>query len=182
MPSRRYSDRHPKAYFEAACSYRATADELLAILETKEPTERQPPAEDPTYFLYAHAVELALKACLLSHGHPIENGHHISAYYDECRTAKLIEIKDRKFQGCIALLDAGNEIPLHRYRYPGKVTNFVPTLGMTREVVGQLLEAVEPHVNAWVKAHPTTPAPTTTRMSLGEPEYRRQPTPSKKGP
>jgi hypothetical protein len=124
LPSHREgSDEHAKAYFEAALSYRAAAYQLFATIEAK-PTERQLPIRDPTYFLYAHAVELALKACLLSHDHPIEHGHAISDYYEKCRTAKLIGIKDPRHEmhNLIALLEAGNELPLHRYRYPGKFT------------------------------------------------------------
>jgi hypothetical protein len=55
-------DRHPKAYFDAARGYQSAADRLLLSIESGEKLL----IRDPAYFLYAHALELALKACLLS--------------------------------------------------------------------------------------------------------------------
>ena len=57
-------DRHPKVYLDAARGYQSAADRLLLSIESGEKLL----IRDPTYFLYAHAVELALKACLLSCG------------------------------------------------------------------------------------------------------------------
>ena len=51
---------HPKAYLEAAKDYQVAADHLMLGV-------RRLTTFDPVYFLYAHAIELALKSCLLAH-------------------------------------------------------------------------------------------------------------------
>jgi hypothetical protein len=88
-------DRHPQAYFDAAKAYQAAADRLLQSSEDKEGL----PIRDPTYFLYAHAVELALKACLLSHDFDPAGsgsaGHGIIGFYNECLTHKIIVTDDQ---------------------------------------------------------------------------------------
>ena len=104
-------DPHPKAYFDAARGYQSAADRLLLSTESGEKLL----IRDPTYFLYAHAVELALKACLLSRGfNPPRRGpvgHRIDGLYHECRGHNLLGATDanREINNLIYLLGTGNE-------------------------------------------------------------------------
>jgi hypothetical protein len=149
-------DRHPKAYFDAARGYQSAADQLLLSIESGEKLL----IRDPTYFLYAHAVELALKACLLSSGFDPASagpaGHSIEGLYQECRGHKLLGANDvyREINSLVYFLGTGNEC--HQYRYPDKlaIPRAIPVLPWTREVVARLIAEVEPHVMAWVAANP----------------------------
>ena len=76
--------QHAVAVFEKAIAYRSAADKLLQ--EMKSPGSSLP-FRDPTYFLYHHATELALKACLLSHGLH-KAGHNIQDLFELCLTNK----------------------------------------------------------------------------------------------
>src|SRR5580693_411403 len=71
--------RHAKAVFEKAIGYRSAADKLFE--EIKSPAHSLP-LRDATYFLYYHATELVLKACLLSHDWPSQRGHNIEKLFD----------------------------------------------------------------------------------------------------
>lgn len=177
-------DRHPKAYFDAARGYQSAADRLLLSIESGEKLL----IRDPTYFLYAHAVELALKACLLSCGFdPASSGpagHGIEGLYRECLGHKLLGTNDadRGIINLIHFLGTGNEC--HQYRYPDKpaIQRGSPVLPWTREVVERLIAEVEPHVMAWVAANPATPAPTTSKIAFGKPTYTKQAKPTRQGP
>jgi HEPN domain-containing protein len=171
--------RHPKAYFAAAKGYQAAADRLMQAMDAGEGLR----VRDPTYFLYAHAVELALKACLLACGFnpPAsgKKGHTIEKLYAECSSHKLLGMDDAD-RGMIKLihhLGTGNEC--HEYRYPDrpKVPRVSPDLPWTREVVGRLMAEVEPHVGAWVAANPVGPA-TKIDLDLGNIILSRQAVPT----
>jgi hypothetical protein len=104
-------DRHPKAYFDSAKGYQAAADRLLIVIEDGEGL----PIRDPVYFLFAHALELALKACLLSRGfQPARvgrSGHSISDLYGQCRDEKLIGTNDphREMNNLVSMLGDAQE-------------------------------------------------------------------------
>ena len=177
-------DRHPKAYFDAARGYQSAADRLLLSIESGEKLL----IRDPTYFLYAHAVELALKACLLSCGFdPASSGpagHRIEELYQECRGHKLLGTNDvdREINNFVYFLGTGNEC--HQYRYPDKpaIARAIPVLTWTSEVVERLIAEVEPHVIAWVAANPATPAPTKSKIAFGKPIITKQAKPTRPGP
>jgi hypothetical protein len=59
-------DPHAMAFFEGAITYQIAADKLREIMTAQPPSGL--PLREPAYFLYHHAIELALKARLLSHG------------------------------------------------------------------------------------------------------------------
>ncbi|MGD0108794.1 MAG: HEPN domain-containing protein [Rhodopila sp.] len=168
---------HPKAYFDAAKGYQSAADRLLLSIESGEGLL----IRDPTYFLYAHAVELALKSCLLSSGINPKRTHVISRLYGECRERKLIGTTDynHDIHNLIYFLGSANEC--HEYRYPDtpEVPRAIPDLPWAREIVGRLMEEVEPNVVAWVAAHPTSPAPSTKKIAFGKPTFTKQPVPTK---
>src|SRR4029077_6412602 len=54
-------------------------------------------------------------------------------------------------------------------------TGASPDLSWAREAVDRLLTAVEPHVTAWVKAHPEETPPSDVRLAFGKPVHTPQP-------
>jgi hypothetical protein len=70
-------------YFKEALAYRTSADRLHELLPAQPRIGL--PLSDPVYFLYHHAAELALQACLLSHNLPERKGHSIGALFEQCR-------------------------------------------------------------------------------------------------
>jgi hypothetical protein len=164
-----------KAYFDSAIEYKAAA-ELLAIIMAAPGNTL--PLRDPTYHLYHHAVELVLKGYLVSKGQSVQPGHYISAYYDRCRKLglRIADDVDYDANNLIAVLQQGNRH--ESYRYVGPIECFSPDLSWTREMVGRLLDSVEPHVLAWLERNPQ-PAP--SRMTLSKPTHTKQPKPNKPG-
>jgi HEPN domain-containing protein len=134
---------------------------------------------DPTYFLYAHTVELALKALLQAHSVPIPRSHEIGDLFEDCRAKNLIALDPHfELQNLIALLGSGNEG--HRYRYAGKNRRIRPDLPWVHEATGRLMQIVEPHVSAWIKDNSP---PSQKRFTIfGKPAYTKQPIPTKSGP
>jgi len=171
---------HPVGWFQNAISFRSAADLLFEAITSPDNNKR--PLRDPVYFLYHQAVELALKACLTSRGLKVPEGgkdqHDIGKLFEWCRKEKLLGLGDKHFNthNLIALLGQGNR--WQRYRYPGPNPNnehdhVIPDLGWLHETVGQLFEAVEPHVAEWVAKNPLSPPPPTIRGALkllGPPE------------
>jgi hypothetical protein len=166
------------AVFEKATAYRSAADKLLQVMESPGSSL---PLRDPTYFLYHHATELVLKACLLSHGLH-KAGHNIGALFELCRTNKFLGLNDDHFElhNLIGLLEGGNN--WNRYRYAVVNNTLPPDLPWVHEAVGQLFEAVEPQVTAWATNNSALPTPSTIWRCLGKPSYEKQPVPSKPGP
>ena len=177
MAKDRFSGGHAGAYFARARAFQVSAARLLEIMELEKL-----PVRDPIYFLYAHAVELALKACIRSKGLPTEDTHAISEHYRECRALISIADPNCELHNLVALLEAGDGGWKHRYRYPGKSTHVIPDLAWVREAVDRILTAVEPHVTAWVKAHPEETPPSDVRLAFGKPTYTRKPVPKRNGP
>jgi hypothetical protein len=133
--------------FQMARNYHAAAEVLFSA----------PIAFEPRYFLYFHTVELALKAFLRSHNHPVPRRHELTKLYEECRKLGLVVIgpADRFGIGnIVSMLEFGNQCQGFRYYNPQPVA--VPELSWTREVVGQLMQAIEPHVEAWSKLGTTS--------------------------
>ncbi|HEX3747648.1 MAG TPA: hypothetical protein VHW09_27120 [Bryobacteraceae bacterium] len=121
---------------------------------------------NPAYFLYAHTIELALKAFLRAAGLPIvtdkkRKSHHITGLYEECHALGLrIGPQDRfDIRNVIVLLEGANQDQGLRYAR-GKSASF-PDLSWTREAVESLLGAVEPSVKKKMESDgivPATPA------------------------
>jgi HEPN domain-containing protein len=170
--------RHAMACFEKAIQFRNAAHKLLQVMKSPD---NLLPFRDPTYFLYHHATELALKACLLSHGLS-RRGHNIGALFELCRANKFLGLNDVHFElhNVIVLLGGGNR--WERYRYAGVNNNVTPDLPWVHEAVAQLFEAVKPQVIAWATNNSALPAPSTNWLSFGKPSYVKQPVPSKPGP
>ena len=173
--------KHPLGYLEKALDFQSAADTLYEAIKCPD---NKRPLRDPTYFLYLHAVELALKACLLSRDLEIPEGgqdpHDVEALFDRCRTAKLLGLNDRYYNlhNLIVMLGEGNR--WHRYRYPGPNNQRpMPDLDWVQETVVQLIAAVRPHVAEWVTKN-NSPAPPTIRAALGKPTHFKLPVPLKR--
>jgi hypothetical protein len=179
MRSKDHSEENAAGIFRMARYYQIAADRLLTIMKAGEKL----PLRDPTYFLYAHSVELALKALLLANDLPIptsrEKGHDIGEIFVRCRDEKLIgPDPNLELNQLVVLLGAGNE--RQRYRYAGKLTRIRPDLDWVSEGVGRLMQIVEPHVTAWTKGN--SPPPSDHSITFGKPTVTKQPIPTKPGP
>jgi hypothetical protein len=134
-------------YFKEALAYQTSADRL------HEQLPAQPriglPLSDPVYFLYHHAAELALKACLMSHKMPAPRGHRIEALFARCRRENLLgHDEHREMHNLMVLLDAKDSGK--GYRYAGS-KDIVAQLAWVQEGVGQLISDIEPHLRAWAR-------------------------------
>jgi hypothetical protein len=130
-------------FFFRAREFFSAAEELFASANRPQAPNKW---LNPIYFSYSHAVELALKAFLRSHNPEVDFGHVLTKIYGDCVALGLvIDANDQtQIANIVRLLDSGNEESGFRYFMgPGAL----PDLAWTREVVGRLLDAVEPHVN-----------------------------------
>jgi hypothetical protein len=128
--------------------------------------DSKPHLSDPINALYFHTVELALKAYLRAHN--IKRwGHEISALYNECRGLGLKISSDDRFGlgNIVSLLAEGNEDMA--FRYFSLKGGSSPELRWTREVVGQLMQAVAAVVEP---NGPAAPGPVVKfRIVVGKP-------------
>jgi len=108
----------------------------------------------PVYFLYFHTVELALKAFLHSLDVPPKMGHKLTELYEECRKNGLVIGPEDQFQigNIVSLLESGNKH--HSFRYMAKKPRSLPDFSWTREVVGELMQAVARHLEVDLKEKP----------------------------
>ena len=108
------------------------------------------------YFLYAHAIELGLKAFLRAANVPIAGGkrkhHQITELYEECRAVGLKIGPDDAFdlRNVIVLLEGANEE--QGLRYFKQKGSSIPELSWTHDTVEKLLQAIEHSVKK--KAEP----------------------------
>jgi hypothetical protein len=144
-------DPHPMAFVNMANEYCAAANALLELSEQRpKKVNRQSEFNDPTYFLYFHTIELALKAYLRSHDLPIlgtpRMNHELLKLYEECRSLGLgIGPDDRvDIRNIVGLLESSNEF--QGLRYFNLQQRSLPGLDWTRETVGALLEEVAARV------------------------------------
>jgi hypothetical protein len=167
-------DRHPKAYFDAAKDYQTAADHLMVGVKGLT-------TFDPVYFLYAHAVELALKSCLLAHDLNPAKTHIIDKFYLQCRGCGFVGTDDRN-QVLVGFLANANKHHEYRYPPPAGPRGALPSPVWVREVVAQLVAEVEPHINAWMMANPSLPVPKRSRLAFGKPYFTTQDPPTRQGP
>jgi len=171
-------------YFKEAIAYQISANRLYEQIDSQ--TLIKFPLRDPIYFLYHHAAELALKACLLSHDLSVRSGHSIGAFFERCRKERFLGMDDEHLEmhNLMVFLDATDKG--EGYRYAGQ-SDFRPDVPWVQEVIGKLIAAVEPHVKAWAKkkgiAGPSEPYSATKLWHFfGKPTYTKQPKPLKPGP
>jgi hypothetical protein len=90
------SDAHPRAFVNIANEYYTAANTSFGLSEQPpKKVNRQSEFSNPIYFLYFHAMELALKAYLVAQkvqiaGTHRRRGHPVKDLYEECRRLGLI--------------------------------------------------------------------------------------------
>ena len=139
---RQTADVHAVSFLGMARNYKKAADLLF---------ENEKTLSTPTYFLYAHAVELALKAFLRAQGLPIasdrkQKHHRRKDLYDECRGLGLKIDKDdfTNARNVFSLLDSADQE--QGLRYFRANCGRIPEINWTRQTVEALIKAVEPSV------------------------------------
>jgi hypothetical protein len=152
----------PMELFKEALAYQTSADMLHERLPAQPRIGL--PLSDPVYFLYHHAVELALRACLMANNlRPQETKHNLAKLFQQCLRGKLLTVIDEhsEIHNLIVLLDGKDEG--NSYRYCKIARDFVPELAWVQEVVRQLIADVEAHLRAWGKSN-----------GIPDPEYCHQ--------
>ncbi len=115
----------------------------------------------PIYFMYSHAIELALKAFLRASNLPVAGGkrkhHRITELYEECHGLGLKVGADDAFdlRNVVVLLEGANEE--QGFRYFKQEGSSMPELVWTRDTVERLLKAVEPSVKKRAAADGVVP-------------------------
>src|SRR5437016_4938121 len=115
-------DLHAMAFLNRAIDYRAAADKLLALNQGGESEKCRPGADEPTYFLYFHTADLALKAFLRSHdvaivGTDYGPTHELMKLYEHCKALGLRVGRDDRIdiRNVVDLLQSGNKSSGFRY-------------------------------------------------------------------
>jgi hypothetical protein len=147
------TDAHASSFLGGARQYQKAANLLY---------EADNSLRNPIYFLYMHAIELALKAFLRAANVPIvaggkRNHHRLTELYEDCRKLGLRIGPDDQFDiGNVAgLLEGANEE--QGLRYFKATSSSFPELPWTRDVVEKLLKAVEPSVTKKAEADSIVP-------------------------
>jgi hypothetical protein len=155
------SQYHATAYFQRASEFLGGADKLFTSESRKTFHDRW----YPTYFLYFHAAELALKAFLRAHNPEVEYGHELTVLYQKCRDIGLVIGQNDHTQigNVVRLLDSANRDQGLRYFLD---TNSIADLTWTRQVVTQLLQAVKPHVEKAENDNPSNSGKATKLMFI----------------
>jgi hypothetical protein len=133
------------AFLGSARQYHGAAEQLF---------EQRREFYHPVYFLYFHTVELALKAFLFSCNVKPKGGHSLTTLYEDCRKHGLIIGPYDQFDigNIVSLLESGNRS--QGFRYITQTSRSLPDFSWTREVVGELMEAVARHLGVDLKQKP----------------------------
>jgi hypothetical protein len=153
-------------HIDLACQYKNAADLLYNQFHS---STNQKPIREPIYYLYHHAVELALKAFLYACNKPVPktgpDAHRIDKLYEECRKTGLVVRDDHRWEvhNCIDLLMVGNQDNF--YRYPAENRHPSSSPDWTRDVVTRLIDAVAERTQTGA------PGPSSVRAFIGKPEF-----------
>jgi hypothetical protein len=136
------ADAHASSFLGVARQYQKAAN----LLYESDKTLRS-----PTYFMYFHTIELALKAFLRAADVSIvadgkRKHHKVTELYEECRGLGLRIGHDDRFdlRNVVVLLEGAHEE--QGLRYFKQKGSSIPELSWTRDAVEKLLRAVEPSV------------------------------------
>jgi hypothetical protein len=122
------------------------------IEDARPKTHGHLPLSNPLSFLYSHAAELALKAFLQAKNIPTPEKHALAKLYAKCCNCGLVIGPEDRFEigNIVSVLDFENED--QGFRYFNLKSGSTADLSRVREVILELIRAVEPHV-------PDIPAP-----------------------
>ena len=152
---------HPTFFFNRARDFFWGAEELFKSPDRKTPLDHW----YPTYFLYAHAAEMALKAYCRTQSPDVDYGHELITLYDRCQQLGLAitGAEDIHIRDLLQKLDDANKEQGLRYFMNVKI---MWDLAWTRRVVGFLIEAVKPHVEQAERDHPSGSRKVTGLMAV----------------
>jgi HEPN domain-containing protein len=146
------------------------------------------PMSNPIYYLYHHAAELGLRACLASHNiHPeVKKDHSLAELLMRCREANLLVVTNNDQLARNLSLRLLSENEGFNYRYP-RNDNVVLDLKWVQKAVERLFDEINPHLEHWAKTHDVT-GPSgphlinRVTLDLDHIFTLQQPTPLKPGP
>jgi HEPN domain-containing protein len=123
-----------------ALKYLGAANKLYALSLATGRRAQFWPWSNPIYFLYFHAIELALKAYLRSFNLAVKRTHKITNLYRQCRKLGLqIRADDSTgIANVINLMDSASAGQDFRYYSPTSAGN-LPQLSWTRDEANQLM-------------------------------------------
>lgn len=138
----------PMAFLNRACEYADAANELFRVADARPKIQgRYLQLSSPLYFLYGHAAELALKAFLRAKNISTW-GHSWADLYTRCHALGLVTNPSNGFEigSIVSLLENWNKD--QGFRYFVSSSGPMPELPLVRDVITELIRAVEPHVPA----------------------------------
>ncbi len=134
----RVDETPAEAFLSTAQQYHLAAATLLPLYQR---------AESPLYFLFAHAIELALKAYLRSRGLSAprgQRGHALQGLFEQCQRKGL---QVAATCGMLIHLSGKSENKQHGFRYFVFEPKGRPDINYLREVVDELMGVVEEEVH-----------------------------------
>jgi hypothetical protein len=153
------SETPAEAFLKTAHEYHLAATTLLSI---------QQQVESPLYYLYAHSIELCLKAYLRSYELPTplgKRGHALGALLDQCQGKGLSLRTD--VRNVIRLLES--EHRFHGFRYFVFRATSRPEINYLREVADELIQVVSEEVG---KGATPGPSKAVLKFTVGKPEKK----------
>jgi hypothetical protein len=136
-PKKRVEESPAEAFLSMARQYHLAATTLLPLYQQ---------VKSPLYFLFTHALELALKAYLRSHGLPTprgSQGHALRDLLEQCHRNGLQVGLD--LQNVVQLLESENS--RHGFRYFLFEGAGQPEINWLHEVVDELMRVIEKEVS-----------------------------------
>jgi len=119
----------PEAFLAFARQYHRAATALIRLVKE---------AEVPLYFMFAHTVELALKAFIRTRALSVDMTHSLVDLHRDCRKLGLPE--DYRLTNIVKLLQ--QETELHGFRYYIHKTSWRPSIYNLCEIVDLLVAFV----------------------------------------
>ena len=164
---------HAMAFLNMARDYADAANQLFMIADARPKIHGRLPLSSPLYLLYSHTAELTFKAFLKAKNVQPAEKHGLVRLYDEGRSlGSAIGPRDRfEIGNVVSLLDSGNKY--QGFRYFNLEPTSRPNLSWVREVIAELMRAVEPHVPD-ISA-PGVPAKMILTLSKGEGKPQARP-------
>jgi HEPN domain-containing protein len=120
----------------------------------------------PVYFLYAHTIELALKAFIRLHSNRVPHTHELGHLSRKCERIGLRLSID--FVNIITLLDDENTD--NGFRYYLFRSAFSPQIGYLKEVVDALMSTLTKAIKT--RAKPTDRRRVVMKITVGKPEKK----------
>ncbi len=158
------------AFLNMAREYYEAAEVLFAERERRVSTGGQRKGDGPIYFLYYHAMELALKAYRSAHL-PNEMTHSLKYLYEEYQKLGLVIESQVNMQNLINLLQSGEEHT--RFRYFSLESASQPDLAWVREGIDSLTRTVSNRLDSLFPPNTQPKRVVKVTVTFSKPESRR---------